>query len=79
MRTPHYSVKRTDFAVLLVPGLFKIHSIMQTLAGLLHKNVQHLGLIHQLDIVLTLLHIVLASGYPFLLSYSKGEVWNAPS
>ena len=73
MRTPRYSVKRTDFAVPLIPGLYKIHSIMQTLAGLLHKIVQHCWFIHQLDTVLTLVRIVLASGYPFLLSYSKGE------
>ena len=29
--------------------------------------------------ILTLVHIVLASGYPFLPSYGKGELWNAPS
>ena len=76
MRTPRYSVKWTDFAVLLVPGLYKIHSIMQMLAGLLHKIVRHHWLIHQLDIILTLVRIVLASGYPFLPSYSKGALWN---
>ena len=76
MRTPHYSVKRTDFAVPLVPGLYKIHSIVQTLAGLSHKIVQYRWLNHQLDIILTIVHIVLASGYPFLPSYSKGELWN---
>ena len=32
MWTPHYSVKRTDFVVPLVPELHKIHSIMRTLA-----------------------------------------------
>ena len=41
MRTPHYSVKRTDFAVPLVPGLYKIHSIMWMLASLSHKIVRH--------------------------------------
>ena len=79
MRTPRYSVKWTDFAVLVVPGLYKIHSIMRTLGGLSHKIVRHRWLIHQLDIILTLVCIVLASGYSFLLSYSKGELWNAPS
>ena len=79
MQTPHYSVKQTDFVVPLVPGLYKIHSIMRKLVGLSHKIVQHRWLIHQLDTVLTLVRIVLASGYPFLLSYSKGEVWNTPS
>ena len=79
MRTPRYSVKRTDFAVPVVPGLYKIHSIMRTLGGLSHKIVRHRWLIHQLDIILTLVRIVLASGYPFLPSYSKGELWNAPS
>ena len=34
------SVKWTDFAVPLVPGL-KIHSIMQMLVGLFHKTVRH--------------------------------------
>ena len=29
--------------------------------------------------ILTLVRIVLASGYPFLPSYGKGELWNAPS
>ena len=76
MRTPRYSVKWTDFAVPLVPGLYKIHSIMWTLAGLSHKIVQHRQLIHQLDTVLTVVRKVLASGYPFLLS-CKGELWNA--
>ena len=46
LRTPLYSVKRTDFAVLLVPRLYKIHSILRTLAGLSHKIVQHCRLIH---------------------------------
>ena len=56
--------------------LYKIHSIMRTLASLSHKIVRHRWLIHQLDIILTLVIIVLASGYPFLPSYSKGELWN---
>ena len=34
MRTPHYSVKRTDSLVLLVPPLYKIHWIMWTFACL---------------------------------------------
>ena len=62
MRTPRYSVKWTDFAVPLVPGLYKIHSIMQTLAGLSHKIFRHRWLIHQMNIILTLVCIVLASG-----------------
>ena len=76
MRTPRYFVKRTDIAVPLVPGLYKTHSIMRTLASLSHKIVRHRWLIHQLDIILTLVIIVLASGYPFLPSYSKGKLWN---
>ena len=72
MLTPRYSVKWTDF---VVPELYKIHSI-HSLTGLSHKIV---WLIHQLDIILTLVRIVLDSGYPFLPSYSKGELWNAPS
>ena len=59
MQTPHYSVKWTDFAVPLVPGLYKIHSIMRTLGGLSHKIVRHCWLIYQLDIIITLLCIVL--------------------
>ena len=46
LRTPLYSVKRTDFVVLLVPRLYKIHSILRTLAGLSHKIVRHRRLIH---------------------------------
>ena len=38
MQTPRYSVKQTDFLVLLVPGLYIIHSIMRTLAGLLPQG-----------------------------------------
>ena len=81
LKTPLYSVKLTDFAVLLVPRLYKIHSILRTLAGLSHKIVQHRRLIHQLDVILTkkMVRIVLASGYPFLPSYGKGELWNVPS
>ena len=41
VRTPRYSVKRTGFSVPLVPGLYKIHSIMRTLAGLSHKIVRN--------------------------------------
>ena len=73
MWTPRYSVKRTDFVVPLVPGLYKIHSIMRTLAGLLHKTVQHRWLIHQLDILLTLVCIVLTSGYPFFAIVQQGR------
>ena len=29
--------------------------------------------------ILTLVRMVLASGYPFLPSYGKGGLWNAPS
>ena len=46
------------------------------LAGLSHKIVQYRWLNHQLDIILTTVLIVLASGYLFLPSYSKGELWN---
>ena len=78
MQIPHYFVKWTDFAVLPVPGLYKIHSIMQTLASLSHKIVLYHWLIHQLDIIPALVHIVLTSGYSFWPSYSKGELWNMP-
>ena len=52
----------------------KIHSydIMQTLACLSHKIVWHCRLIHQLDI--TMVHIVLASGWPCLPVYCNGEL-----
>ena len=73
MRTPRYSVKRTDFAVPLAPRLYKLHCIMQTLAGLSHKIVRHHT---NWTIILALLRIVLASGYSFLLSYSNGELLN---
>ena len=49
---------------------------MRTLGSLSHKIVRHHWLIHQLDIILPLVIIVLASGYPFLPSHSKGELWN---
>ena len=49
---------------------------MRTMAGLSHMIVRHHWLIHQLDIILTVVRIVLASGYPFLPPYSKGELWN---
>ena len=58
MRTPCYSVNRTAFAVLLVPGLYKIHSIIRTLASLSRKIVRHRWLIRQLNIILTLVIIV---------------------
>ena len=54
LRTPCYSVKWTDLVVPLVPRLYKIYLIMRTLAGLSYKMVQHRRLIHQLDIILTL-------------------------
>ena len=59
MRTPRHFIKWMNFVVPLVPGLYKIHLIMQTLAGLLHKIVRHRWLIHQMDIILTLVRIVL--------------------
>ena len=49
MRTPCYSVKRTDSSVPLVPALYKIHWIMQMLACLSHKVVHHWST-QQLDI-----------------------------
>ena len=49
---------------------------MRTLAGPSHKIVRHRWLIYQLDIILTLVRILLASGYPSLPSYSNGELWN---
>ena len=73
-----YSIKQTGFSVPLVPKLYKIHLIMQTLVWLLHKIVLHCELIHQPDIVI-ITCIVLASGWPFLPAYTKGELWNAPS
>ena len=74
MRTPRYSVKRTDGSVPLVPGL------MRSLACLSRKIVGHCGSIKQLDITIALvesMHSILASGQPFLQAYSnmsKGEV-----
>ena len=59
--------------------LYKIHSKIRMLAGLSHKIVKHCWLIQQLDIRITLVHIVLASGQPFLPSYNKGELWNVLS
>ena len=59
------------YSVQLVPGLYEIHSITRTLACLSHKIVQHCWLIHQVDIILTLMCIVQASGYPFSPLYSK--------
>ena len=64
---------------LLVPRLYKIYSIMWTLTSLSHKIVGHRWLIHQLDIILTVVRIVLASGYPFLPLYSNGELWRLRS
>ena len=44
----------------------------------LAQIVQHCWLIHQLDIILILVHIVLGFSYLFLPLYSKGELWNLP-
>jgi len=74
MRTPRYSVKWTDSSVPLVPGLYKIHWIMRTLACLTHKVVRHCWSIQQLDITIALVCTVLVSGQPFLQAYSKGEL-----
>ena len=57
------------YSVQLVPGLYEFHSM--TLACFSHKIVQHCWLIHQVDIILTLMRIVQASGYPFSQLYSK--------
>ena len=45
----------------------------------LAQIVRHRWLIHQLDIILILVHIVLGFSYPFLPLYSKGELWSLPS
>ena len=54
MWTPCYSVKRTDSLVPLVPGLHKIHWIMQSLACPSRKVVCHCWSIQQLDITIAL-------------------------
>ena len=54
--------KVDSLSVLLVPGLNKIHSIMQMLACLSHKIVHHLSLSQQLEIKIALVHIVRATG-----------------
>ena len=59
MWAPLYSVKLTDFVVLLVPGLYKIHA---DASRSLAQDSCHRWLIHQLDIILALVRIVLASG-----------------
>ena len=75
MQKRHYSVKLTGFLVLLVPGLYKIHLIMWTLACLSHKIVWHCSFIYQLDIIITVVCIVLASGLAFLTSVQSGRAW----
>ena len=62
MRTPRYSVKRTGFLVPSVPEPYKIHSMMRTLAYLSCMIVRHRGSIQQVDIIIALVRIVLASG-----------------
>ena len=68
MRTPRYSVKRTSSSVPI------IHWIMWTLSCLWRKFVCYCWSIQQLDIIIALVHIVLASGQPFSQAYSKGEL-----
>ena len=46
---------------------------MQTLTCLSRKFVHHSWPIQQLDIIIALVRIVLASGQPFSQAYSKGE------
>ena len=64
MQAPCYFVNQTGWIFSPSrPRLYKIHLIMQTLACLSHKIIQHCGLIHQPDItIITLVCIVLASG-----------------
>ena len=54
--------KWTGFLLPLVRGLYKIHLIMHTLACLSRKIVHCHWLIQQLDIMVALVHILLASG-----------------
>ena len=80
MQTPRYSIEQTDFAVPLVPAWTVQNSLDNVDAGRCPaQDVWHCWLIYQLDIILTLVCIVLASGYPFLSSYNKVELWNVPS
>ena len=79
MRTTRYFVKCTDSSVPLVPGLYKIHWIMRSLACLSFKVVHRCWSIQQLDITIALVCKLLASGQPFSQAYSKGELYNAPS
>ena len=76
MRTPRYSGKQTGFSIPLVHGLYKIQWIMWMFAYLSHKVFHHRRLIQQLDIIIALVRIEVASGQPFLPVYSKGELWN---
>ena len=75
MRTPCYSVKRTDSSVPLVPALCKIHCIMRTLACLSPKFVHHRWSIQQLDITISLVCTVITTGQPFSQAYGKGELY----
>ena len=49
---------------------------MWMFAYLSHKVFHHRRLIQQLDIIIALVRIEVASGQPFLPVYSKGELWN---
>ena len=71
MWTPRYSVKGTSSLVPLVPGLYIIYWIMQMLTCLSHKFVRHHWLIQQLDIIIALVRIVLASDQPFSKVYTS--------
>ena len=73
-QTPRYSVKQTSSLVPLVPGLYIVHWIMWTLTCLSRKLVCHGWLIQQLNIIIALVRIVLASGKPFSQANSKGEL-----
>ena len=64
-------------AVPLVPGLYKIHSIMWTLSGLAQDCPAPLVDSPVGHYTNTGTHSSIAAGYSFLLSYSKGELWNS--
>ena len=61
MQTARYSVKWTCFFVPFVPGLYKIQWIVQMLTCLSCKVVRTTGQFQQLNIIIALVHIVLAS------------------
>ena len=71
MQTPRYSIKQTDFVVPLVLGLYKISLDNVDTGRPLAQDCP------ALDIILTLVLTVLASGYPFLPSCRKGELRNS--